>query len=131
MAYCLSCTHTERYCHVDARPYGFPASCKGKNCQLIAYRPIYTPLWGCPSFRQRHDTILAVHNVHMDEVYAQAERERRSYRSVAQAMKRYYQQEHIEIKIFLAAVEEAESPIARVHGVRRGKYHRDSDEVGQ
>lgn len=64
----------------------------------------------------------------MDEVYAQAEREGWSNRCIQQAMERCYQQEDKEIQSFLAAVEEAESRNARIHGVRRGQYHGDSDE---
>lgn len=64
----LSCTHTERYRLVHARPRRFSSSCKGNNYQIIAYRPIYTPLRGHAYFRQRHNTILAVHVPYMDEV---------------------------------------------------------------
>lgn len=125
--YYLSCTHTERYRLVKPCPFGFASSCKGNNNQIIAYRPVYTPLWCGPCFGQRHDTILAVHRLYMEEVYAQAEREGWSNRNTEQAIRRCCQQEDKEIQSFLAAVEEAESRNVRLHGVRRGQYRGDSN----
>ncbi len=126
--YYLSCTHTERYRLINSCPFGFASSCKGKNNQIIAYRRVYTPLWCDPCFRQRHDTILAVHQLYMDEVHAQAEREGWSNREIERAMRRCHQQEDKEIQSFLVAVEEAESRNARLHGARRGQHNGDSNE---
>ena len=129
--YYLSCTHTERYRLVNTCPFGFcrdASSCKGNNNQIIAYRPVYTPLWCGPCFRQRHNTILVVHRLYVGELYAQAERGGWSNRSIEQAIRRCYQQEDKEIECFLAAVEEAESHNARLHSAKRGAHHGDSDE---
>lgn len=124
----LSCTHNERYRLINPCPFGFASSCKGKNNQIIAYRRVYTPLWCGPCSRQRHDTILAVHQLYTDEVHAQAEREGWSNRAIERAMRRCHQQEDKEIQSFLVAVEEAESRNARLHGARRGQHNGDSNE---
>lgn len=129
--YYLSCTHAERYRLVNTCPFGFcrdASSCKGNNNQTIAYQPVYTPLWCGSCFHQRHDTILAVHRPYVGELYAQAECEGCSNRSIEQAIRRCYQQEDKEIQCFLAAVEEAESHNARLHSAGRGAHHGDSDE---
>ncbi|KAF6237599.1 hypothetical protein HO173_004489 [Letharia columbiana] len=96
--------------------------------EIMAYRPVYTPLWCGPCFRQRHDTILAVHRLYVGELYAQAECGGWSNRSIEQAIRRCYQQEDKEIECFLAAVEEAESHNARLHSARRKAHHGNSDE---
>lgn len=118
----LSCTHTQRYCLVNSCPFGFcydTRSCKGNNNQTNAYRPVYNPMWCSPCFRLRHDTILAVHRLYVDEVYAQAEREGWSNSRIEQAILRCSQQEDKEIQSFLTAVEEAESRNARLNDMRR------------
>ncbi|CAF9920420.1 hypothetical protein IMSHALPRED_004887 [Imshaugia aleurites] len=76
----------------------------------------------------RHDTILAVHQLYVHEVYAQAEREGWSNRSLERVIRRCHQQEDKEIQSFLAAVEEAETRNARLHRIRRGPRLGDSDE---
>ena len=127
----LSCTHTQRYSLVNSCPFGFctdVSSCKGNNNQIIANRLIYTPLWCGPCFHQRHDTILAVHQLYANEIYAQAECEGWSNSAIEQAIRRHFQQEDKEIQSFLAAVEETESRNARLHGVRRRQHGWDSDE---
>lgn len=127
----LSCTHTERYRLVNSCPFGFctdASSCKGNNNQIIAYRLVYTPLWCGPCFRQRHDTILAVHRLYVNEIYAQAEREGWYNSSIEQAIRRCFQEEDKEIQSFLAAVEEAESHNASLHGVSRRQHGGVSDE---
>ena len=76
-------------------------------------------MWCGPCFRQRHDTILAVHRLYVDEVHAQAEREGWSNSRIEQAILRCSQQEDKEIQSFLTAVEEAESRNARLNDMRR------------
>ena len=64
----------------------------------------------------------------MDEVFAQAECEGWSNRSIARAMERCYEQENKEVESFLVAVEEAENRNARLHVIRRGQQTGDNDE---
>ncbi|CAD6573620.1 MAG: hypothetical protein ASARMPRED_006215 [Alectoria sarmentosa] len=64
-------------------------------------------------------SIILLHRLYVDEVYAQAEREGWSNSRIEQAIRRCSQQEDKEIQSFLTAVEEAESRNARLNDMRR------------